>query len=89
MEKQGFFKIHSDAIAVIGVNIAIAAILVSISLFQGSRLDNLASRMDSTNSRIDSTMNLIASLQKEMKDEMKDFHGRLCTIEERNKEKKS
>jgi hypothetical protein len=26
---------------------------------------------------------LIASIAKDMKDEMKDFHGRLCTLEER------
>lgn len=27
----------------------------------------------------------IMNILKEMKDEMKDFHGRLCAIEERNK----
>jgi hypothetical protein len=47
-----------------------------------------------TNARIDNTCNQILSLQKEMKDDakafhesMKDFHGRLCAIEERNKGK--
>lgn len=29
----------------------------------------------------------IMNLLKEMKDEMKEFHGRLCAIEERNKNK--
>jgi hypothetical protein len=30
---------------------------------------------------------LIASIHKEIQQEMKDFHGRLCTIEERHREK--
>lgn len=29
----------------------------------------------------------IHSILRELKDELKDFHGRLCAIEERNKEK--
>lgn len=31
--------------------------------------------------------NKIENLLKEVRDDMKDFHGRLCTIEERNKAK--
>ncbi len=40
----------------------------------------LWNRTESNNDRRD-MMNLL----KEMKDEMKDFHGRLCAIEERNR----
>lgn len=40
-EKESFFKNHADAIAVVGVNIAIAAILISMWIAQSARIDTL------------------------------------------------
>lgn len=51
----------------------------TISLFLWSRSE---SKEDTR--RIES---LVASIHSEVYQEMKDFHGRLCTIEERNKGK--
>jgi len=51
----------------------IGFILTIGGLFIWSRTESNADRRE------------IMSILREMKDEMKDFHGRLCTIEERNK----
>lgn len=69
MEKQGFFKNHADTVAIIGVNLAGVALLVTMWLSH-------AGRMDAANARMD-------TIQTLMYQEMKDFHGRLCIIEER------
>jgi hypothetical protein len=57
--------------AIIGTNFAIAALV--IALFTWSRSESNADRRD--------MMAMIRSIDLEMKD----FHGRLCTIEERKK----
>ena len=71
MKSDGFFKNHADTLSIIGVNLVIAGILFTMCL------SNM-SRADSANNRFDAFM--IA-----WKEESKDFHGRLCAIEERNK----
>ncbi len=71
MNRDGFFRNHADTLSIIGVNLAIAAILMTICL------SNIAS-ISSVNARMD-------SLHVMIYDEMKDFHGRLCAIEERNR----
>lgn len=38
-----------------------------------------------SDSKMETNMEGIRHLMKAMNDEMKDFHGRLCAIEERNK----
>lgn len=43
---NGFLRNHADAIAIIGVNIAIAAILITMWVAQSSRIDCVNSRMD-------------------------------------------
>ena len=63
----------------------IESIVIVITLFGGyfmidSKFDAMNSRFDSINSRFDQF--LIAQHE-----ESKDFHGRLCAIEERNKGK--
>lgn len=40
-EKPNFFKSHADALAVVAVNIAIAAILVTMCISNSSRIDTL------------------------------------------------
>ncbi len=46
MEKENFFKNHADTLAIIGVNIAIAAILITLWISNSSRIDAANSRMD-------------------------------------------
>jgi hypothetical protein len=69
--KPSFLKNHIDTIAIIGVNLAIAAILTSLWISNSHRID-------AANARTDSICLMIHQ-------EMKDFHGRLCAIEERNR----
>lgn len=58
--KHIFLKNHADTIAIIGVNLAIGAILLSICL------TNMAS-VASANARIDNTYNMFYDLLKEIK----------------------
>lgn len=46
MEEKGFFRNHADTVAIIGVNIAIGAILISMWISHASRIDAVNSRMD-------------------------------------------
>lgn len=69
--KENFFKNHADTIAIIGVNLAIFTILVGLFIMN-------VSSISASNARMDMMQNLIHQ-------ETKDFHGRLCAIEERNK----
>lgn len=55
-------------------------LLTMSALFLWNRSESNADRREANADRKE-MMNLI----KEIKDEMKDFHGRLCAIEERNK----
>lgn len=66
-ETISFISQHADAIAIIGVNIAIAAILVTMFISHSSRIDTMNSRLDATNSRIDNTYNMFYDLLKEVK----------------------
>jgi len=71
MERQSFLRNHVDTLAIMGVNLAIAAILI------GMWTANTA-RIDAANARTDQLFNT-------WQQETKDFHARLCTIEERNR----
>jgi hypothetical protein len=66
-----FIKNHADTMAILGVNIAIGAIALSICLTNISSIAAVNARQD--------------ALQTLIHDEIKDFHGRLCVIEERNR----
>ncbi len=91
MEKtERFFKNHADTLAVIGVNLAIAGIYLTL-------LISNIHRVDAVNSRSDGIMNLIQQqmldfkneskeLREEFYRESKEFHCRLSLLE--NKEKK-
>ena len=73
---MGWLQFAIFFITIIGFLVAV------IALFWASRNDMNAYRADATADRRD-ILNLIRSIQAEIKD----FHGRLCTIEERNKGK--
>ena len=44
--KQNFLKNHADTLAIIGVNLAIGAILVSMWISHAHRIDSANARMD-------------------------------------------
>jgi len=46
MEDKSFLKNHSDTLAIIGVNLAVAAILLSLSLSNMSNIAAVNARMD-------------------------------------------
>ncbi len=58
--KESFLKNHADTLAIIGVNLAIAAMLISMHFSD-------VARIDATNQRIDNTYMLIYDLLKEGK----------------------
>lgn len=61
-----------------------ALLLISIGgMFAWLRSDIALNRAEAANDRRD-----ILHLMRSIQEECRDFHGRLCTIEERNKEKK-
>lgn len=66
-KKPSFVSKHADTFAIIGVNLAGLALLVSMWLSH-------ATRMDTVNTRMDTIQSLIYQ-------EMKDFHGRLSILE--------
>lgn len=45
-QKQSFMKNHADTIAIIAVNLTVAAILVSMCISNSSRIDAANARMD-------------------------------------------
>lgn len=69
--KESFFKNHGDTLAIIGVNIALIAMMLTLWTSANSRTDAVNTRMDAT----------IALIYQESKD----FHARLCVIEEKNR----
>ncbi len=60
MEKPNFLKNHADTLTIIGVNIGIAAILVTMWISH-------AHRMDAANARMDSIHTMFYDLLKESK----------------------
>ena len=64
--------------------IKFALLLISIGgMFALLRSDIALNRLEAANDRRD-----ILHLMRRIQEECRDFHGRLCTIEERNREKK-
>jgi len=58
--KPSFLRDHADTLAIIGVNLAIAAILVTMFISNSHRID-------ATNSRIDTLHTMFYDLLKEIK----------------------
>jgi hypothetical protein len=74
----GFFKNHADTLAIIGVNLAIATLILSMWISNTHRID-------AANARTDSLISSWINDSQAWHQESRDFHGRLCAIEERNK----
>lgn len=68
-------------ITILGVFISNAAMVIPLFLWNRSESRADIRHMDA---KLESTTDLVRAIH----DEMKDFHARLCTIEERNKERK-
>lgn len=64
--KESFFKNHADTVAIIGVNIAIAAILVTILVSNISSISAVNSRIDVANARSDQLYIMFYDLLKEV-----------------------
>lgn len=66
MEKNNsFLKNHADTLAIIGVNIAIAAILISMWSSNTSSIGALNARMDGANARMDTLHIMFYDLLRE------------------------
>ncbi|RPJ76329.1 MAG: hypothetical protein EHM20_07615 [Alphaproteobacteria bacterium] len=77
MNTRNLLKNHVDTLAIVGVNIAHIAIMLTLWISANARID-------AVNARMDSNIALIQQEFKEFQSFAKDFHGRLCVIEERN-----
>jgi len=62
--------------------IGILAITLGSPFYLGNKIDNIRTEMYSFRTAMTDEFNIF---RKDMADEMKDFHGRLCAIEERNR----
>lgn len=62
---DNFLKNHADTLAIIGVNIAIAAILIMMTLSNMASIDSANSRMDAANARMDTIHVMFYDLLKE------------------------
>ena len=70
--KPSFLKNHADAIAVVGVNIAIGAILVSMWLSNCSNINAVNARMDAFNARMDAMSVRMDTVQMMIYDMLRD-----------------
>jgi cytochrome bd-type quinol oxidase subunit 1 len=55
-------KIHADTLAIISVNVAIAAILICLFIMNVNSIQSLNSRVDAANNRSDGIMTRIDSM---------------------------
>lgn len=74
--KQGFLKNHADTVAIIGVNLAIAAILLSLFIMNASSINAVNSRMDAANIRMDQTNLRIDTTYKMFYDLLDEFKNK-------------
>lgn len=74
MENKSFFKNHADTLAIMGLNLAIAAILISMWVSNTSRVDATNTRIDAAIASDNARWN---QLFKDFHEETKDFHARL------------
>lgn len=64
---KGFFKNHVDTVAIIGVNLVIASILVMLFIANVSSISCTNARMDAANARMDTLHVMFYDLLKESK----------------------
>ena len=60
-----FLKNHADTMTIVGVNIAIAAILISMFISNSHRIDSVNARQDAQMQRIDQLYCTILDMIKE------------------------
>jgi hypothetical protein len=65
--KQSFLKSHADAIAIVGVNIALITICVSLWISESHRIDAANARSDALHARSDLLHSEFCDLLKEGK----------------------
>lgn len=89
MTEKSFLRNHADTLTIVGVNLAIAAILITMYVSNTSRIDAANARSDQLYMALkEETLSFHQAIMEERQlfhQEVKDFHGRLCAIEERNK----
>jgi hypothetical protein len=61
-KKSGFVKDHSDTIAIIGVNLTMMAVLLTICLSNMSSIAAVNARMDASNARMDARMDTLHTM---------------------------
>jgi hypothetical protein len=66
-EKPSFLKNHADTLAIIGVNMAMFAILVTMWVTNISSINAVNCRMDAANTRMDTIHMMIYDILKEGK----------------------
>ena len=67
MEKPSFLKNHADTVAIMGLNLAIAGILIALYISNVSNISSVNARMDAANSRMDTLHVMFYDLLKEGK----------------------
>jgi len=70
-------------ITIIGFALSLSRTSSEIRLENRSNLDSIRSEIGTIRSEISANHNNVINLIMSIKDEIKDFHGRLCSIEER------
>jgi len=63
--KPSFLSNHADTLAIIGVNIGIAAMLLTLILLNSSRIDATHCRLDAMNARSDALYTIVYDMLKE------------------------
>jgi len=64
-ESKSFLKNHADTMAIIGVNLVIASILVMMYISNISSISSINSRLDAANNRMDTLHVMFYDLLKE------------------------
>lgn len=71
-------------ISILGMLIAFTTLLITLFLHYGNKIDRNSEKLEKMiHDNQTNTFNLILSIQQDIRD----FHGRLCAIEEKNKQK--
>ena len=66
-QQTSFLKNHADTIAIMGLNLAIAGILIALYISNVSNISSVNSRMDAANARMDTLHVMFYDLLKEGK----------------------
>jgi len=73
------WKLVIEIVSIIGGVATLIALMLGPMFYLGSKIEKVRDKIDEVKNKLDADMN-------EIRKENKDFHGRLCAIEERNKQ---